>query len=97
LRVKSGFWGHKIVSHHKSKLEIVPCPKGYCCSDTIKGCTWDDDGACQGHRNHTQPMCGGCKQGFSQLIDGTDCVSDSECNGHKVGVYYYMLKQLSFW
>jgi hypothetical protein len=100
LRVKGGFWGHRIVSHiengrtEASQAEIMPCPTGYCCDDDT-GCTWDNDDACQGNHDNTQPLCGGCKQDFSQSIDGTGCVSDSECNGRKVKVY--MLKQLSFW
>jgi hypothetical protein len=102
LRVKNGFWGHKILSHNKSgrtEAEIMPCPTGYCCDDddTGTGCNWDNDDACKGHRDHTQPMCGGCKQDFSQSIDGTGCISDGECNGRKVSIYYYMLQQLGFW
>jgi hypothetical protein len=101
LRVKSGFWGHKIVSHSEngrigaSQAEIMLCPTGYCC-DHSSGCAWNTDDTCQGNRNQTQSLCGGCKQGFSQSIDGMNCVHDNECGGgSKSGIY--VLKQISLW
>jgi hypothetical protein len=100
--VKRGFWGHQIASHSEngrigaSQAEIKPCPADYCCDNSSAGCAWNNDTACQGNRDQTQSLCGGCKQGFSQSIDGTNCVHDSECGGgSKSGIY--VLKHISLW
>jgi hypothetical protein len=108
LRVKAGFWGHAIrvpiassstegpsADGNVSQAEVKLCPAGYCCSDDDNGCAWDGDQACQGHRSRGYPMCGGCKQGFSQAIDRTACVINSECGSHSSTVY--ALLQLGFW
>ena len=65
----------------RSLLVLLTCPDGYCCGNRSDGCAWDSDDACLGDRSHSYPLCGGCKHGFSQAIDGVGCVENSSCGG----------------
>ncbi len=75
------------------ELVLLACPDGFCCSNRSHGCAWDSDNACLYHRSHAYPLCGGCRRGFSQAIDGVGCVPDSSCGGRRMA--NYVLLQLS--
>jgi hypothetical protein len=87
LKVKADFW----TDDH---ARIEPCPLGYCCDNPTDGCDWDATEACQGNRDRLYPLCGGCLPGFSQTIDGINCIQDEEC-GEKNAAY--ITAQLLFW
>jgi predicted outer membrane repeat protein len=97
LRVKAGFWGLKTVDSDSGLplAEIKLCPVGYCCKNTTAGCAWDGNDACQGNRNRSVPLCGGCQTHFSQSIDGTSCVQNDACGGHSAAAYASV--QLLYW
>jgi hypothetical protein len=77
-----------------TQLTVLVCPAGYCCAQDVAPCFWDSETACPGNRDHIHPLCGGCKQNYSQAIDGSNCVPDEEC-GKGVGLYVTM--QLVYW
>jgi hypothetical protein len=87
LKVKADFW----TDHHAL---IEPCPLGYCCDNPTDGCDWNASEACQGNRDRSYPLCGGCLPGFSQTIDGINCIQDEKC-GKKSAAY--ITAQLLFW
>lgn len=58
-----------------SSLAFAPCPFGYCCSKP-GGCDFVKDEAqlCASNRDPLVPLCGACRQGFSQSITSTVCI-----------------------
>jgi predicted outer membrane repeat protein len=103
LRVKTGFWAQRVESRSTEagidtalpRAELQLCPADYCCADGANGCVWDGDEACLGHRNRSLPLCGGCQHGFSQSIDGVQCVQDIDCGGKSAAAY--VMLQLLYW
>eukprot|EP00935_MAST-01C_sp_MAST-1C-sp1_P002055 g2055.t1 len=96
VKVKAGFWGTQI---HDQALgtqiaQIKLCPPEYCCT-APNGCVWNSNAACMYNRSQEYPLCGGCKSGFSQAIDGVGCVRDQDCGGR--GVVLYMSVQICYW
>jgi hypothetical protein len=98
LKVKSGFWGQSNVRQGQDDVlqsgwvAIVPCPLGYCCANS-SGCDWNSTTACQGNRDRSYPLCGGCIPDYSQAVDGISCVAVSNC-GHFTS---YLSTQLLYW
>jgi predicted outer membrane repeat protein len=101
-QAKTGFWGHSVDSFDGSeeqKLQFLLCPGGYCChsnSHIEPNCAWNTSTACQKHRDHRTPLCGGCQSGFSLVLDGSGCVEDSEC-GQQEAAVKFAASQLFSW
>jgi hypothetical protein len=88
LSVTTGFWTNftetNAAPYYRLNV-VVLCPSGYC------GCDSDscllappfspdyrpDDALCTGNRMGV--LCGGCKRGFTQSLDGVTCFSNDEC------------------
>ena len=91
LKALLNFWGRQTSS---TQVEFLQCPPHYCCGSST-GCLWQTDDACQGKRNISIPLCGGCKRGYSQAIDSTSCIINSKCGlTHSAR---YIALQLLYW
>jgi hypothetical protein len=92
LNVSKGFWSNfttlSAAPYYKLN-KIVLCPPGYCgCkSGNSQSCLLappfsidyrPHDALCVGNR--TGVLCGGCKPGFTQSLDGVTCLSNDECS-----------------
>ena len=71
LKSRPNFWGYKTTN---SKVFFLNCPPGYCCQSNDECKTYN---SCHGNRDGT--LCGRCKQGTSELLFGTECQSNKDC------------------
>ena len=72
LKATHDFWGYKNTIN--GEVSFVHCPIGYCCQDDEECKTYD---TCHGNRHGT--LCGKCKHGTSELLFGTECHPNEEC------------------
>ena len=88
IRARANFWG-KIEG---DKIEMVPCPKGYCCDR--EPCESYD--SCQSHRTGT--LCGHCSDGHTESMSSTQCFPNEDCNkawwlwpiGNVIGIFFIL-------
>ena len=71
IRAIANFWGET----REDKVEMIPCPKGYCCDR--EPCESYD--SCRAHR--TGRLCGHCSEGFTEGLSSTQCFPNEKCNG----------------
>ena len=72
LKSRPNFWGNKKTIN--GTVSFVNCPSGYCCQNDNECKTYN---SCHGNRSGT--LCGRCKQGTSELLFGTECLPNEEC------------------
>jgi hypothetical protein len=93
LKVSAGFWAN--FSADGKLGRAVRCPRNYCGCRNIadynrSNCLLEppyspnfqpdvrfNDNLCKGNRAGV--LCGGCKPGFTQSLDGYSCISNEEC------------------
>ena len=84
LNVTSGFWTNYTPAGQLNN--VLRCPTGYCGCGSELACPLypplsidyrPEDALCNGNR--TGVLCGGCKQNFTQSLDGVTCMSNDEC------------------
>jgi hypothetical protein len=75
-------------------VQLFNCPDGYCCQN-LTGCAQGSNETCRGNRDKSYPLCGGCRQGYSQCVDSLNCVADSQCGGGATG--FFVFSQLVYW
>lgn len=75
LTAKPNFWGIK--STTDGTVHFSTCPLGYCCEDEDKCQTYN---SCHGNRRGV--LCGRCKRGTSELLFGTECERNEECDSN---------------
>jgi hypothetical protein len=89
LNVTSGFWTNYTQAGQLNNA--LRCPAGYCGCGSELACPLypplsidyrPDDALCNGNR--TGVLCGGCKQNFTQSLDGVTCLSNDECANNVV-------------
>ena len=71
IRARANFWGRM----EGNKIEMVPCPKGYCCNR--EPCESYD--SCRKHRTGT--LCGHCMDGYTESMSSPACFKNEKCNG----------------
>lgn len=71
IRARANFWGIL----NGDKVEMIPCPKGYCCER--EPCENFD--TCRAHRTGT--LCGYCSDGFTEGMSSTQCFPNEKCKG----------------
>jgi hypothetical protein len=94
VKVSVGFWAS--FSSDGKLSETTRCPQNYCgcnnipnfndssClleppfSPTFQSDVRTNDNLCNGNRCGV--LCGGCKSGFTQSLDGYSCISNEECS-----------------
>ena len=72
LRSRPNFWGNNDATN--GKVSFLNCPSGYCCQDDDECITYN---SC--HENRDGTLCGKCRQGTSELLFGTECQPNKEC------------------
>ncbi|MEI8287396.1 MAG: hypothetical protein WCG15_08885 [Actinomycetes bacterium] len=91
VKITVGFW--LTFNEDGSTTKAIRCPSNYCGCRNIpdynqsscqlfppfspESLLFPDDALCNGNRKGT--LCGGCKQGFTQSLDGYSCVSNDDC------------------
>ena len=70
IRARANFWGRLV----GDKIEMIPCPKGYCCNR--EPCESYD--SCRSHRTGT--LCGHCPDGYTEGMSSTDCYPNEKCD-----------------
>ena len=71
IRARANFWGRM----EGNEIEMVPCPKGYCCNR--EPCESYD--SCREHRTGT--LCGHCMDGYTESMSSPACFKNEKCNG----------------
>ena len=72
LRPRPNFWGNK--NSRNGEVSFLSCPLGYCCQNDQECKAYD---SCHGNRIGT--LCGRCNQGTSELLFGTECQPNKDC------------------
>jgi hypothetical protein len=76
----NGVWGRTHSGSNADEaavIEFASCPPKYCCGSAVcNGTAQCADGS---FRDPTAPLCGGCLAGYSESVDSTNCLPDSEC------------------
>lgn len=70
IRARANFWGRL----EGDKIEMIPCPKGYCCNR--EPCESYD--SCRSHR--TGILCGHCPDGYTEGMSSTECYPNEKCD-----------------
>ena len=70
IRARANFWGRI----EGDQIEMIPCPKGYCCNE--EPCGRHD--SCRAHRTGT--LCGHCADGYTESMSSTQCFPNESCN-----------------
>ncbi|XP_046844053.1 uncharacterized protein LOC124438108 [Xenia sp. Carnegie-2017] len=88
IRAKANFWGRVV----GEKVEMLPCPKGYCC-DREPCLSYD---VCREYRTGT--LCSHCSQGYTETMSSTKCHRNEICNGAwwfwplaNLGIIFFLL------
>ncbi|XP_028415770.1 uncharacterized protein LOC114539341 [Dendronephthya gigantea] len=88
IRARANFWGVT----RRDKIEMIPCPKGYCCDR--EPCESYD--SCRGHR--TGRLCGYCSEGFTEGLSSAQCFPNERCNGASwMWPMFNIIKRLVKW
>ena len=72
LRPRPNFWGNK--NPRNGEVFFLNCPLGYCCQNDQECKAYN---SCHGNRTGT--LCGRCNQGTSELLFGTECQPNKDC------------------
>ncbi len=69
IKSKANFWGDV----HNGKVTMFPCAEGYCCQQEV----CPSFNTCADNREG--PLCGRCKQNFSESLFSSECIANTEC------------------
>ena len=73
LRPRPNFWGNRNPTN--GEVSFLNCPLGYCCQNDHECKKYN---SCHSKRNGI--LCGRCEQGTSELLFGTECKPNEECD-----------------
>ena len=80
VRSKGGSWGYRV----GDTIEFQRCPLFYCCSPYGTPCISYNTCA----KNREGPLCGRCKNSFSEDILSKKCIRDSKCTYKSVVTFW---------